>query len=856
MKINTSSRAGALFVISLLSLGQVVQGGPPNETRAIDRKRLPVALQNVPLERLSSGALLRLDAGGDLVETEAEWNTRMQSGLQTDASASTDTIGNLDPRVGSNIRLGDDPPALPLNQRAQAEPHIARAPNNPDFLVATFQEGRFANGGAADCGYAVSHDGGLTWTRALIPNLAQPSGGEYERATDPVVAIDFAGNAYLNTLGLVTGQDSQGQIESVGTILVSRSTDGGNTFASPVVAFATPNADTFADKNWMAVNSFPGTPTAGRIVVTWTLFSNVDLPTHAIQRAYSDNGGVTWSNAAYIHSQSLQVQGSQPVFLPDGRLAIPYWNFNGTDTFSDDSIQLVVSQDGGVTFGPPGFITAVSIHDQPSIRDAIFLPAATTDRTTPSIYIVYQATHNGSPRVMFTKSSNAGGNWTTPIPISDNPPGLGLFNPAIAASPDGQTLTAVFYDQRNNPGTTTLFDMYLAQSFDGGASWQPNIRITNVSTNAALAVNTGGSNNPSYMLGDYLGVAEPTNPNVPAVPVWVDTRTGNPDPFIARIGIAPAFNLASWRAAHFSLGQINNPAVTGEGADPDGDGEDNSIEFNFQTDPTRADSVVRTGNQLNLSTRAFVQADDNNLLIGGFIITGSTSKRVIVRAIGPSLTAAGVPNALQNPTLELVPASGPSIFNDDWQDTDGPTILQTGLAPTDVRESAIVQTLAPGAYTALIRGLAGSTGVALMEVYDLAPRNGAQLRNLSSRAFVGLDDNVVIAGLIIGAGAGVDGAGSVRTLVRGIGPSLAGLGVANPLLNPELVLVDANGMTMATNNNWADTQMAEIQATGLAPQNPNEAAVIMGFPRGLYTAILRGFDHTTGVGLIEAYHID
>ena len=160
---------------------------------------------------------------------------------------------------------------------------------------------------------------------------------------------------------------------------------------------------------------------------------------------------------------------------------------------------------------------------------------------------------------MFMKSPDAGTTWSAPIPISNNPAGAGVFNPAISASPDGQRLTAAFYDTRDNPGSTTLVDMYFAQSFDGGATWQPNIRLTTDSTNAALAPNTGPAQAPAYMLGDYLGVAESTNPNVPAVPVWVDTRTGSPDPFVTRIGLSPTFNFTSWQAARLSLGQINNP---------------------------------------------------------------------------------------------------------------------------------------------------------------------------------------------------------------------------------------------------------------------------------------------------------
>lgn len=168
---------------------------------APDRASLPPALREARLERLSSGALMLLDRDGNLV----------QPGTRPPAHAEQAAV-TLDLRVRANIRLGDDPPALPSNMRAQAEPHIARAPSDADFLVAVFQEGRFADGGAVDCGYSVSRDGGLTWTRQLIPNLTPASGGTYPRATDPVAAIDLTGNIFLNTDAATNASFTTGEV--------------------------------------------------------------------------------------------------------------------------------------------------------------------------------------------------------------------------------------------------------------------------------------------------------------------------------------------------------------------------------------------------------------------------------------------------------------------------------------------------------------------------------------------------------------------------------------------------------------------------------------------------------------------
>lgn len=484
-----------------------------------------VANQPALLGRLSSGGLLRLDQDGDLVETPSQRQRRISA---QDRRVPDGPGVALDSRVGLNTRLGDDPAALPPNMRAQAEPHIIRSPVASDYLLGTFQEGRFTDGSAVNCGYSVSRDGGLSWTRALIPGLTASSGGPYNRATDPVAGVAANGHAFLNTL-------SAGQMGQGGNVLVSRSING-DTFANPLVAFQ--SSTTFPDKNWMAINTFPGTFSAGRIAVTFTLFPAglADGP-HPIMRVLSDDGGQTWGPAAFVHSSALQVQGSQPVFLPDGRLAIVYWNFNNTEPPNDDFIEMVLSADGGVTFGAPTFVTAVNFYDAPAVRDGGFLPSVTTDRTSGALYLVFQALHNGAPRIMFTKSADAGVSWSTPAPISDNPPGSSVFNAAISASPDGQRLAVVYYDTRHNPGSSTLVDVYVAYSFSGGATWQPSLRTSSVSTDATLAPLTGAG----YMLGDYQGIAEATNASVPAVPIWIDTRTTNPDPFAARVRIVPPF---------------------------------------------------------------------------------------------------------------------------------------------------------------------------------------------------------------------------------------------------------------------------------------------------------------------------
>jgi hypothetical protein len=248
----------------------------------------------------------------------------------------------------------------------------------------------------------------------------------------------------------------------------------------------------------------------------------------------------------------------------------------------------------------------------------------------------------------------------------------------------------------------------------------------------------------------------------------------------------------------------------------------------------------------------FVQTGDN-AGIGGFIISGSAPKHVLIRVIGPSLTQFGVPNALADPVLELHgPGAFATINNDNWGDdpVQQVAILATGLAPTNSLESAIDATLNPGAYTAVARGKNNTTGVGLIEVFDLSQAVQAKLANISTRAFVSAGDNVVIAGFILGGNNGND-----SIILRGIGPSLTVFGVANALADPTLELRDGNGALLLANNDWQNdpAQAAELIAAGLAPTNPLESGIAATLPPGLYTAVLAGFNSATGVCVVEVY---
>jgi len=264
----------------------------------------------------------------------------------------------------------------------------------------------------------------------------------------------------------------------------------------------------------------------------------------------------------------------------------------------------------------------------------------------------------------------------------------------------------------------------------------------------------------------------------------------------------------------------------------------------------------------NVSTRLQV-GTGNNVLFAGFIIQGSASKTLLIRSAGPSLTPFGVPGALGNPQLELHDANNTIGTNDNWQTTQiggvitsdqVAAIQNSGAAPSDPAEPAMIATVPAGSYTAIVQGVGGTQGVATVEVYDLSPNNGAILANISTRGFIQTGDNVMIGGFIVVGN-------SSKVLVRATGPSLIPFGINNALANPRLELHDGNG-TLAANDDWQTTQIGgiittdqsgAIQNSGLAPSNAAESAIIATLAPGNYTAIAQGVNGGTGVGLIEVF---
>jgi hypothetical protein len=262
--------------------------------------------------------------------------------------------------------------------------------------------------------------------------------------------------------------------------------------------------------------------------------------------------------------------------------------------------------------------------------------------------------------------------------------------------------------------------------------------------------------------------------------------------------------------------------------------------------------IPAPGRLVNLSTRMLVGTGDN-VLIAGFIVTGpGPSKRLAIRAIGPS---SGLPGAVADPILELHDSTSALITtNDNWGDNlNKQEIIDLGLQPGSPNESVLLRTVPTNTsgipYTAVMRGVNNSGGLGVVELYDLDSGPGSTLLNISTRGQVGADPNALIAGLFVG------GTQSKQILVRAIGPSLTAFGVPGALSDPTLDFINSQGTKIDSNDDWGNSpQKTQIQNSGLAPSNAKESAILQTVSAGSYTAVVHGVNGT-GVGSVEVYQL-
>jgi sugar lactone lactonase YvrE len=350
-------------------------------------------------------------------------------------------------------------------------------------------------------------------------------------------------------------------------------------------------------------------------------------------------------------------------------------------------------------------------------------------------------------------------------------------------------------------------------------------------------------NNPEGLAFDSAGNLYVANNGSDSIEIFFPTG--------AHLGTITSPNLSGPIGLAFDSEQnlyaVNNVTATIEKFTPDGD----DLIFASTGFSPAFIAIQKSPALINISTRLNVLTGEN-VLDAGFIINASGTKRVLIRGLGPSLSDLGIDGALADPIIELHDSSGTLLMeNDNWEKNQQSEIAATGLAPSNNAESALITTLSAGSYTVIERGKLATTGVGLVEVYDLGAGFGPELGNISTRGFVDTGNNVMIAGFITASGTG----GSGQVLLRALGPSLGDFGVANPLADPMLELRDGNGAVIATNDNWKSDQQAAIEATGLAPPDDAEAALIATVVPGAYTLIESGVGGTTGVGLVEVYNL-
>jgi photosystem II stability/assembly factor-like uncharacterized protein len=450
----------------------------------------------------------------------------------------------------------------------------------------------------------------------------------------------------------------------------------------------------------------------------------------------------------------------------------------------------------------------------------------------------------GGRQVVVARSPDEGKTWTKLPPLPATVTGTATFTWLAAGEPGHIGVIYYYTTDNGDPAalTDSTWSAVWAESFNGDTAaptWNFTTLENPVHTGRICAA--ADCMGTDRFAGDFINaLIEPTGI---AHLTWMRRENGT-GPISIRYTNLMAGPLANYTPAPCSPA---TPTPT-----PTASPTPTATSSPSPTPTATASGTPANVQLLNISGRVFTQSSDK-VGIGGFIIQGSDFKRVMVRAIGPSLKVNGnpLPGAVQDPIIELHDNSGGVITNDDWRSTQESDIQQSGLAPSDNRESAILTTLRQGQYTTVIRGANGATGVGLIEVYDLQSTNSSELGNLSVRANAGTDDNVIIDGMIIRGGT------PKRVLFRAIGPSLHNGGVTGELQDPLLELHDGNGTATTTNDNWKQASNAsDIEATGLAPTDDRESAILVTLPSGNYTTVLRGVNRTTGIAVSEAYRLN
>lgn len=540
----------------------------------------------------------------------------------------------------------------------------------------------------------------------------------------------------------------------------------------------------------------------------------------------SDNGGLTFGPGVDIFDPTECYGGihGHVKVGPDGTVYVP----NSSCSAGTGSQGVAISRDNGLTWVDKTVPNSVGSGD-PSVGIG-------TDNT------VYLGYINGDGRPHIAVSTDHGQTWKNDFEVG-TPVGCApgdhyapcrvksaVFPVVVAGDGDraafgflGSTTGGNFQDQATFQG---IWDFYVATTYDRGAHW------VTVNVTAGEPVQKGSICLLGVICGDDRNLLDFND-------ITVD-REGRSIAAYAD-GCVPAQGCFAPNYA----GRANKAAIVRQAS-----GRRLFAAFDpIIPVPTPTPANVQL---LNISGRVNAQAGDK-IGIGGFIISGTAGKKVIVRGIGPSMKAGNnpVPGRMDDPVLELRDSNNNLLqMNDSWRGPQEQEILQSGLAPTDNREAAIIRSLPNGNYTALLYGANNTQGIGLIEIYDLESTVAGELGNLAVRGEVRTGNDVLISGLILG------GATPKRVLCRGVGPSIQAQ-LPGTLPDPTMELYDGNGVSMRANDNWGDApNAAEIQSTNLAPKNSKEPAILMTLSPGNYTAIVRSADANTGIAVAEVYKLD
>ncbi len=421
-----------------------------------------------------------------------------------------------------------------------------------------------------------------------------------------------------------------------------------------------------------------------------------------------------------------------------------------------------------------------------------------------------------------------------------------ITNSTLAGNSAGDTGGGI-YNQGFLAGTVRTRNTIIALN---SANSAPDFAGTLISNGFNLIGNNSGATVSSVQFTDQIGTpASPLNP-------LLGPLQDNGGPTFTRALLAGSTALDRGNSTGSITDQRYSPRPVGSANVPGGDGSDiGAFEFSPAPTPTPTPTATPTatpvpGSLANISTRLRVETGDN-VLIAGIIVTGNAPKKIMIRAIGPSLPLA---DKLANPTLELRDGTGALLeANDDWMNSaNKQAIIDSTIPPTNDLEAAIVRSVPAGAasYTAVVRGVNNETGLGVVEVYDLDTAADSTIANISTRGFVLTGDNVLIAGTIVA------GQVSQRVIIRAIGPSLA---ISGAMANPILELRDSSGTLLQANDNWVDSADAQaIIDTTIPPSNNLESAIVATLPanNASYTAIVRGVNDTTGIAVVEVYALE